>query len=409
MTKMWRILEELPELLAVPARWHRTGARFEARCETAAVAEPRFDPDFICPHEAVCAHRIMPTKIATSGTGCQSVNCDHVRSGSDSALVDLNWVKLGHQIARAFGCEAKNADLGLPCTRQIAVLGDAALPVMLTIQTERESLLNVVAHLVATMKGGFILLAPTIRLVDENIQALLQTANAGFFDLETHLIQSANGTLKARKSGKELFAPFLSVLADGHQDGSRRAGGTGHQAVARNEFCKTGSFWTVTFDGGNPFPLPPTLGAEYLDHLLHHPSEPISAHDLEMAIRPEKARSRPKNSVQSHLDADAVRDYLRQLDKLRGQREEAAEDGDLAKAEKLDGDIGAIEAELKKNGQAADTGERSRGNVSKAVAVVLRRLRKGDAQEKAFAQHLDNFISLGYECCYNQPKGNRWA
>ena len=400
MTKMWRILEELPELLAVPARWHRTGGRFEARSEMPAPVEPRFDPDFICPHEAVCAHRVLPTNMVPSGTGCQSVNCDHIRSGSDTALVDLNWVKLGRQIARAFGCESKNADLGLPCTRQIAVVGDAALPVVLTIQTERESLLNVVAHLVATMKGGFILLVPTIRLVDENIQALLQTVNAGFFDLETHLIQSANGTLKARKSGKELFAPFL---ADKASQGERT------EPPARNGFCKAGSFWSVTFDGGNPFPLPPTLGAEYLNHLLHHPSEPISAYDLEMAIRPEKAKARPKNSVQNNLDAEAIREYLRQLDKLRAQREEAAEDGDLAKAEILDGDIVAIEAELKKNGQASDAGERSRGNVSKAVAVVLRKLRKGDAQEKAFAQHLDQFISLGYECSYNQPKGNRWA
>jgi hypothetical protein len=314
--------------------------------------------------------------------------------------VDLNWVTLGRRIARAFGCEPKNTDLDLPCTRQIAVFGDARLPVVLTIQTERESLLNVVAHLVATMKGGFILLAPTIRLVDENIQALLQTANAGFFDLETHLIQSANGALKARKTGKELFAPFLTDKASQ----SDRQG-----PATRNEFCKAGSFWTVTFDGGKPFPLPTTLGAEYLDYLLHHPSTPISAYDLEMTIRPEKAKARPKNSVQNNLDADAVRDYLRQIDKLRTQREEAAEDGDLANAEKLDGDIVAIESELKKNGQASDAGERSRGNVRKAVAVVLRKLRKGDAQEKAFAQHLDQFISLGYECSYNQPKGNRWA
>ena len=187
----------------------------------------------------------------------------------------------------------------------------------------------------------------------------------------------------------------------------------GHQAAPlppkRFVFSKAGGFWTVTFDGGKPFPLPPTLGVEYLDYLLHHPSEPISAYDLEMAIRPDKAKSRPKNTVQHHLDPEAIRDYLRQLDKLRAQREEATEDGDLAEAEKLDGDIVAIEAELKKNGQASDAGERSRGNVSKAIAVVLRRLRKGDAQEKAFAQHLDQFISLGYECSYNQPKEYRWA
>lgn len=174
-------------------------------------------------------------------------------------------------------------------------------------------------------------------------------------------------------------------------------------------FSKAGSYWLVTFDGGKPFPLPPTLGAEYLDYLLHHPSDPISAYDLEMVIRPEKAKARAKDTVQNNLDAKAVGQYLRQLDDLRGQRAEAAEDGDLATADRLDEDIDAIEAAMNQPRQAPDAGERSRGNVSKAIAAVLRRLRKGDVQEKAFAQHLNQFISPGYLWCYNQPKENRWA
>ena len=178
---------------------------------------------------------------------------------------------------------------------------------------------------------------------------------------------------------------------------------------ARNVFGKAGTHWDVTFDGGATFHLPDTLGSEYLHYLLHHPGQPISAYDLERTIRPDKAGSRPRDSVQNNLDGDAVRDYLRQLDTLRTQREEAAEDGDWAKADKLDGVIEAIEGELKENRQAPDAGERARGNVSKAIAAIQRRLLNGDRAEQAFGQHLKQFVSLGYECVYNQPKGNRWG
>jgi uncharacterized protein YhaN len=112
--------------------------------------------------------------------------------------------------------------------------------------------------------------------------------------------------------------------------------------------------------------------------------------------------------VQQTLDADAVRDYLRQLDRLRGRRDEAADDGDLAAVDRLDDEMEAIESELRKNGQAPDAGERSRGNVSKAVAAVQQRLLKGDESEKAFGEHLEQFISMGYECIYRQPRGNSW-
>jgi len=179
--------------------------------------------------------------------------------------------------------------------------------------------------------------------------------------------------------------------------------------VASNAFNKAGSHWDVTFDRRKTFHLPHTLGTEYLNYLLHHPGQPISAYDLEIKVQPEKAKARPKDSVQNNLDAETIRDYLRQLEKMRAQREKATDDGDQATVDQLDGDMEAIENELKKNGQAPDAGERSRGNVSKAVAVIQRKLRKGDVNEKAFGQHLEQFVSMGYECIYNQPQGNCWG
>ena len=174
-------------------------------------------------------------------------------------------------------------------------------------------------------------------------------------------------------------------------------------------FCKAGSHWDVAFDGLTTFHLPDKLGAKYIGYFLNHANEAIAAFDLERVIRPEKAQARAKDSIQGQLDAEAVRQYLRQLDDLRGQRAEAADDGDLATADRLDEEIEAIEAALKQPGQASDAGERARVNVNKAVTAVLRHLRKGDAAEQAFGRHLEQFLSLGYECSYHQPPGISWT
>jgi hypothetical protein len=180
-------------------------------------------------------------------------------------------------------------------------------------------------------------------------------------------------------------------------------------AKPKFEFRKAGSHWDVVFDGSETFHLPDKLGAKYIGHFLHHANDPMPAFDVERIIQPEKAQVRAKDSIQGNLDADAVRDYLRQLDILREQRAEAAEDGDLARADQLDDDITAIEAALKSPGQAADAGERARVNVNKAVTSVLRQLRRGDATEQVFGRHLEQFLSLGYECCYHQPPGISWG
>jgi hypothetical protein len=67
-----------------------------------------------------------------------------------------------------------------------------------------------------------------------------------------------------------------------------------------------------------------------------------------------------------------------------------------------------LAAALKANRAGADAGERARVNVRKAVAVVLAQLRKGGLAEEAFAEHLENQLSTGYECLYSQPEGRIW-
>jgi hypothetical protein len=80
-----------------------------------------------------------------------------------------------------------------------------------------------------------------------------------------------------------------------------------------------------------------------------------------------------------------------------------------AEARRLDGEIEALESALNERGEADGTGERARGNVRRALAVVVGKLLKGGEQQRAFAGHLRSHLSTEYECQYTQPAGRIWA
>jgi hypothetical protein len=64
-----------------------------------------------------------------------------------------------------------------------------------------------------------------------------------------------------------------------------------------------------------------------------------------------------------------IKSSLRELSKLRTQRERAQNEGRQGDLHALDEEIAAIEASLRLQGQAGDTGERARNNVRKAFTI----------------------------------------
>jgi hypothetical protein len=170
-----------------------------------------------------------------------------------------------------------------------------------------------------------------------------------------------------------------------------------------------GRIWEVVFAGGGRFHLENTLGARYLDYLLHHPNDPISAFALEVAIEPEKGEARSTTSIQRSIDARAKREYRRALAKLRADQENAQAAGDRGEVSRLEGEIAALESALNERGGSDDTGERTRGNVRKAINATVQRLLKGGQHERAFAEHIRERVSKGYTCMYSQPQGRIWT
>lgn len=213
MNHAWRSLEEVGGLAAVPAEWRQhTGPAYDAFKAGFLQPAGRDAKSFPCPHKSGCAHEVRSRGHGFVGV-CKEddgTGCDDIPLTADEVAVwEVNFPRLGRAIARALECDAKEAGFGLGRTRQIASLGSAPLPIVLTIQPDEEGFSNVVAHLVARLPKGFILLAPTSRFFTTHAAELLARVNAGFFDLESHLTLLPGGVPHARQRGGELFSPYL--------------------------------------------------------------------------------------------------------------------------------------------------------------------------------------------------------
>lgn len=213
MSRFWRALEDLRGLAGVAAVWERrVGAEFAVVRGAFLQVLPEPAASVPCPAECGCAHAVVRHDDGRIVAVCQCDpwNCDNF-AVTEADLVEyaLNGAKLGRALARAFGCEAKIGEVGVPGTRQVGALGGAALPIVLTIVHERWQFRSVVAELAARLRGGFVLLAPTNRFLDATAQELLGHARAGFCDLESTVTLLPGGTLQARKSGGELFSAYL--------------------------------------------------------------------------------------------------------------------------------------------------------------------------------------------------------
>ena len=216
---------------------------------------------------------------------------------------------------------------------------------------------------------------------------------------------------QATPEQRAVFDRFLQATLDQQEAFARILSENAETLDAKREtprflFRLAGSHCDVIFEGSDSFHVNNHLGARYLNYLLHHPNMVISAYDLEVAVRPEKAGVRSKNSIQQKLGPETVKSYLRDLNRLRTEREEAQERGEPVEVDRLDAEIGDLEGALEGDGVTGDAGERARCNVSKAVAALRRELARGGQHD--FCRHIEQFVSLGYECVYNQPEGRVW-
>ena len=160
--------------------------------------------------------------------------------------------------------------------------------------------------------------------------------------------------------------------------------------------------------GGKPFYLENMLAARCANYLLHHPNELIACFDLEVEVQPEKGAARARNSIRADSDAQALREYRRELRRLQAEKERALAAGKQEEVARLEEGIQAYESALR-GGGPSDTGERAYDNVRKAFGVLMEHLRQRGPEEWAFAEHLHENLRIGLECLYSQAEGRIWG
>ena len=209
----WQWLERIPRLVAVPRVWSDGLGPDFAKVEACFLRQrSERAKSYPCPRGCGCAHEVVEHDdgLLVAVCQCASWNCDDiVLSSDDVVLLELNWQKLGRAIARGFGCDLKHAEFGLPNTMQVGSFSGAALPIILTIQSEPDQFRSVVGQLIVNLRERFVLLAPTGRLMDAPTRGLIANAKSVFLDLESHLTLTASGCFQARQSAGELFSHLL--------------------------------------------------------------------------------------------------------------------------------------------------------------------------------------------------------
>jgi hypothetical protein len=199
--------------VGVPARWRsRLNGDFDAVRGAFLRARPEAARYVPCPVECGCNHEVVRHDDGSivGVCRCEEWNCDDLPlQEEDVVLLELNWSRLGRAIATAFGCESKEASLGVPGVMQVGSFGGVALPVVLSIQHEPGDQRAVLAELGVRLQRPFAFLAPTGRLMDAHCHATIASARARFFDLESNLTVMPSGLLVAGKSAGEMFAALL--------------------------------------------------------------------------------------------------------------------------------------------------------------------------------------------------------
>jgi len=137
-------------------------------------------------------------------------------------ILQLDWNKLGSALCGAFDLNRRAMELPIPGTRQIGSWSNNAVPVVLTIQTDRIMFRYVICELAVRLRAPYILLGPTSSHMDAGCQELLSNSHARFFALSSYVVFSERGVLRVRGCAGELFRGFTSGSDELHDEDSIR-------------------------------------------------------------------------------------------------------------------------------------------------------------------------------------------
>ncbi|MFC1540939.1 hypothetical protein ACFL50_00665 [Candidatus Latescibacterota bacterium] len=203
---------------------------------------------------------------------------------------------------------------------------------------------------------------------------------------------------------------------------------------ASNIFSQEGEHWRIVFNGKS-LPLFNDLdGFHYIQYLLQHPNEEISAIDLYCSIKGQKNTQIKKeenffkkynntynnvygeselsineySSVIKSLDNKAIKNYKDRIAELvENDLEIAKQTGDEEKMEKIQEEINLLKRQLIESKydykKIPDELNKARTNISKRIRKCFNKISK---ENKALENYLLNTLKLGYKCVYSPVMDN---
>lgn len=219
---VWRSLEELPDLNAVPLVWRKMLGPHFAAFQTLCLESLDWLPGaYPCPTNCGCWHEIVPSTVPPDTTRpeaypqptiravcrCEQPECPDLHlTLADITPLQANRAMLGRALCQALDLESKPVDLGLPLSPQIGAWSPNAVPVILTIHYDTLAFRADVADLAVQLAQPFILLTPTTVHIDAHIQSLLARVHAALFTLDSLVTLNPDGTLRPTSPPADLFA-----------------------------------------------------------------------------------------------------------------------------------------------------------------------------------------------------------
>jgi predicted DNA-binding protein (UPF0251 family) len=213
----WPALEALPGQAAIAPIWRRYLGPHYAAFSAAFLDCTDDQADSIpCSRDPSgcgcgCFHEVIhhgPADIVAV-CRCEPWGCDDILlTAEDISVWRLSWSKLARTLCKALSLDPRSSTLNLHNTRQIGSWSADAVPVILTIQSERREFHHAVTTLAARLRRPFILLGPTNANLDAPCQEILANVKAAFFDLVTHLRLTDAGAVEPNQLPGKLFTEF---------------------------------------------------------------------------------------------------------------------------------------------------------------------------------------------------------
>ncbi|HEY5914435.1 MAG TPA: hypothetical protein VJA21_27920 [Verrucomicrobiae bacterium] len=199
--RCWSCLENIPDLVALPATWQEAwGHEFAAFRTLCLQSTASFATAVRCP-DCGCLHSVIHRHDHTGAIGirrCDPPDCpDIILTLPDITLLEVNLARFGRGLCVAFGFDSKTAEFPLPHTAQFGAWSARAVPAVLTIQRDQLVFRRVAADLAARLARPFMLFAPTSAHLDAEVRAAFETHGTAFFTLESSVVLEADGTLQA--------------------------------------------------------------------------------------------------------------------------------------------------------------------------------------------------------------------